>query len=968
MFLIVLLSSTNRADLKDSGKDDLALTWAHTKMMDMSVEEKIGQLFMIQAYSNKGPDHEAYLLEMVRQYHVGSVAFFQGTPVRQAQLTKKLQQASTLPLLVAIDAEWGLGMRLDSAISFPRQFTLGAIRDNRLIYDMGREIGRQLKALGVHINFAPVVDINTNPLNPVINDRSFGDTKTEVARKSFAYMKGMQDEGIIACGKHFPGHGDTHTDSHKTLPKIGKSIGEMEETELFPFRLLFQQGLKSVMVGHLYIPALDNRTNRPASLSGKVINELLRKKMEFEGLVLTDALDMRGVADHFKPGEIEVEAFLAGNDILTVSQKLPNAFNAVKRAVKKGRISQERLNQSVLRILVSKFDAGLFFPPMLETEDIAKKVLNPSALALKEDLFRNAITYISKNVTSLPITEPRNKKIATLSVGISQKSAFQERVESFADPDHFFTDQNTTSAGYSSLLQQLARYDKVLVFFETMSKSRGRKFGISDAAVQFIHDLDDKTDVVITLFGSPYALSRFNQYDNVIMAYENDPMAKDMAAQAIFGANAIRGKLPVSPGQGFKAGQGNQTEKLSILAYALPEKVNLSSDTLAGIDRLVDTLIRSKTAPGCQVLVAKDGYIVYERSFGYHTYEAKEPVKNSDSYDLASITKVMATTLAVMKLYEDGQIDIFQPISDYLEGSIDSSDKADITIIEAMTHHSGFKSWIPFYKMTLDTLQDHSIVPSGSIYRRAKSSEFANQVADGLFIRKDYKDSIYNTILLSDLRDDKDYKYSDLGFYLLKEVIETVTGMPLDTYLNKQFYGPMGLPVLGFNPLHRIPSDRIIPSEKDDYFRMQELKGYVHDMGAAMLGGVSGHAGLFSNASDLAALMQMLLNHGVYANNRYLDRNTIYTFTTRYQRSSRRGIGFDMKELDQKKHPNMSELASASTFGHYGFTGTCVFADPEQQLIYIFLSNRIYPTQKNRQLITENYRPRIQSIIYKALQ
>lgn len=965
---VLLLGAFNQAHLSDPEMDDLALTWANTKMAGMSVEEKIGQLFMIQAYSSMGQKHRDQLMEAVKKYHVGGLAFFQGGPKRQAILTQELQMASTIPMLVAIDAEWGLGMRLDSALSFPRQFTLGAVQDNRLIYEMGREVGTQLKALGVHMNFAPVVDINSNPRNPVIGDRSFGESKKAVSRKSYAYMKGMQDVGVMACAKHFPGHGDTHLDSHKTLPVLNRTLPELMENELFPFRLLTRQGVKSVMVAHLQVPALDDRKNRPASLSAKIIRDLLRKKMQYEGLILTDALGMKGVADHYKSGEVEVEAFLAGNDILTVSQSLPKAFKSMLAAVRNGTITSERLDESVLRILMSKFEAGLFFPPEIDINKIDDVLQNPGALTLKEDLYRHAITYLKgKEGSGLPVEKSWSKKTATLAIGVSEKTPFQKRVDSYTWAEHHFSPVKTSDQQYVKLYEKLKDKDLVLISFNDMSRSWRRGFSISDNYISLIRKLQEHSEVYVVLFGSPYSLSRFGQNDHLIMAYEADPMAQDMAAQAIFGSIRVEGKLPVSPGKGFKFGMGETLPRAKVLAYALPGKAGLSRDTLEKIDLLVDTIIQSGAAPGCQVLVAKDGYIVYDKCFGYQTYEERSPIGHDDLYDLASITKVMATTLSVMKLYEEGQIDIFNPISDYIDGYIDSSDKKDITIIEALTHHSGLKPWIPFYKRTLDTLPDHSIVPSANLYSRMRSSDFSIQVAKNLFIRKEFRDTIQKLICESELRKSKDYKYSDLGLYLVKDVIEAVSGKSLDSYVEENFYDPMNLVHIGFNPTQRYGVERIVPTEEDEYFRMQEIKGFVHDMGAAMLGGVSGHAGLFSNAGDLAVLMQMLLNKGLYGQQRYLDHKTIYTFTTRYHRSSRRAIGFDMKELDGKKTENMSPRAPASTFGHYGFTGTCVFADPDNQLIYIFLSNRTYPSMANNKLGKEDYRSRIQDIVYRSI-
>lgn len=967
--IVLVLGTTNQAYLDDSDKDDLALTWANTKMAGMSVDEKIGQLFMIQAYSSMGQKHRNDLLDAVTKYHIGGLVFFKGGPKRQVRLTQELQMASAIPMLVAIDAEWGLGMRLDSTLSFPHQFTLGAVQDNRLIYEMGKEIGAQLKALGVHMNFAPVVDINSNPRNPVIGDRSFGESKKAVSRKSYAYMKGLQDVGIMACAKHFPGHGDTHLDSHKTLPTLNRTLPELMDNELFPFKLLTRQGVKSVMVAHLQVPALDKRKNRPASLSSKVISDLLRKRMEYEGLVLTDDLGMKGVTDHFKSGTAEVEAFLAGNDMLIGPRNLPKAFNTLMAAVREGKISEERLDESVLRILLSKFEAGLFFPPELDVDKMEKVIQNPEANTLKEDLFRHAITYIKGTGRhGLPVEKSWSKKVATLAIGAIQKTPFQKRVDSYSWAKHHFAPAKANQEELTQLYESLKEKDIVLISFHELSRNWRRAFAITDEYLSLIRKLQEKSEVYIVLFGTPYSLSRFGQNDHLIMAYEDDEMAQDMAAQAIFGSIRIEGKLPVSPGKGFKFGMGETLPQAKVLAYSLPEKVGLSGDSLQMIDRLVDTIIQSGAAPGCQVLVAKDGYIVYDKCFGYQTYEKKSPVEENDLYDLASITKVMATTLSVMKLYEEGKIDIFNPISDYINGFIDSSDKKDITIIEALTHHSGLKPWIPFYKMTLDTLEDESIVPSAKFYRRISSDIFSKQVARDLFIRRDYKDTIQKLICDSELRKSKDYKYSDLGLYLVKEVVESVSGKSLDTYVKENFYDPLNLGHICFNPAQHHAVDHIVPTEEDDYFRMQELRGYVHDMGAAMLGGVSGHAGLFSNAGDLAVIMQMLLNKGLYGHQRYLDHKTIYTFTTRYHRSSRRGIGFDMKELDGKKSENMSPKAAASTFGHYGFTGTCVFADPDHQLIYIFLSNRTYPSMENNKLGKEDYRSRIQDIIYRSLR
>ena len=954
--------------LNEENQDDLAITWAYTKLAGMSVEEKVGQLIMVQAYSNKGESHLKEVLEWVSTYKVGGVVFFQGNPARQWEMTETLQQASQIPLLVAMDAEWGLGMRLENTISFPRQFTLGAIQDNRLIYDMGKEIGRQMTELGVHLNFAPVADINMLEKNPVIGDRSFGQDKKNVAQKSYAYMRGLQDEGIMACVKHFPGHGSTDKDSHLTLPKVDRTRAQLSEQELFPFRLLFDQGVKSVMVGHLEVPALEKKKNRPASLSKSVVRQMIREEMHFEGLIITDALGMLGVAGSSRPGKLEKEAFLAGNDVLLGPSSVSMACKTLIRAVQEGEITKERLDESVMRILVAKFHAGLFFPPVFEEKDLDKALNPPHALALRERLYEEALTYLpGQGKGLLPILHPSQKKIAVVSLGNPVQNRFQERISDFTVSSRYQLPMDASSKSLDKLVRELSGYEVVIVAFLEMNRRISKNYGISAEVLKFLRQVEEKSSVCLVLFGNPYSLKLFNRREDILLAYEPDPMAQDMAAQALFGAVGTKGKLPVEGGAAYATGEGSILFPRGILSYSKPEREGMSSDTLRLADSLISEMIRTGAAPGCQLLVARNGHIVWEKAYGFHTYEKIRAVQTDDLYDLASVTKVMATTLAVMKLYEDGQIDLFAPLSDYLEGYIDSTDKSDITVIEAMTHHAGLAAWIPFFKKTLDTLEDFSVVPSGRLYSRTPDSVFSVPVAEDLYLRGDYADTIRLAILTSELDEKKTYRYSDLGMYLVRDVVEAITGMPFDEYLKKSWYDPLELHHTGFNPLHWYPRDRIVPSERDTYWRRQELRGNVHDMGAAMLGGVSGHAGLFSNARDLAVLMQLLIDQGRYGQDRFLSRKTVYTFTSRYNRSSRRGIGFDMKELDEKKGANISEYASTATFGHYGFTGTCVFGDPDEKLVYIFLSNRTYPTMENKKLIRDNYRSRIQDLLYRSI-
>lgn len=441
-------------------------------------------------------------------------------------------------------------------------------------------------------------------------------------------------------------------------------------------------------------------------------------------------------------------------------------------------------------------------------------------------------------------------------------------------------------------------------------------------------------------------------------------MAQQLAAQSLFGANDLNGIMPVTAAPWARFGQGiKKIFPHKRLGYALPESVGMSTDTLLQMDGIVAEMIGSGAAPGCQVLVAKDNRIVWQKSYGYFTYEQTQQVTNETIFDLASVTKVAATTISMMKLVENKQVSLDAPMSAYVP-ELGATDKKDLTVREMMVHHAGLQAWIPFYKQTLTAEQ----MPSSRVYLNTAQPCFEVPVAKDLFMEDAWVDTLWQQIFNSPLSGNKNYKYSDLDFYLCARALNNVSGALVDVYADREFYRPLGLSTTTFNPWKKGLTLRCAPTEEDNYFRRQRLQGYVHDMGAAMLGGVSGHAGLFSNANDLAKIFQMLLNGGSYGWRQYLKPETVREFTTRYPVSTRRGIGFDMKELDEKQTANMSALAGEHTFGHLGFTGICAWADPEKDLIFIFLSNRTYPTMENNKLMNGDFRPRLQSVVYKALK
>ena len=967
-FLILLcILIQGMYSIQGQSTDSLAQELWVTDLLDsMSLDEKIGQLFMIRAHSDKGSEHIKEVKYLIEKYHVGSLCFFQGTPEKQAELTNQYQSISRIPLLVAIDAEWGLGMRFkEDAISFPRQLSLGAIKNNALLYEMGKEIGWQLKRIGTHVNFAPVIDINNNPDNPVINDRSFGEDRYNVTAKGYMYMLGMQDAGIMACAKHFPGHGDTDVDSHYDLPLINHSKARLDSLELFPFSMLSQQGLQSIMIAHLNVPALEPKPNTPSTLSKSIVKDLLQGEMGFKGLVFSDALEMKGVQKYHNKGILEAEAIVAGNDILCLPEDLSLSLKYIKQYIKEGKISLNDIDEKVKKILRAKYKLALHLYRETPVQNIRKEVNNNKALALKSKLVENALTLVRNKDAHIPFKEIDTREIATLAIGSSDYTPFQKRLTAYGVNHSYYHKKGISAVDQSELIKKLKGFDNVIVSFHNMSKYASRGFGISKDDLSFLKKLQEETRVIIVLFGNPYALKYFDDFDWVLQAYEEDDLNQDLSAQGLFGVFGFKGRLPITASKKSAFNTGISTPTLMRTGFALPEQVGLNSDSLAKIDTIIEKMINSGAAPGCQVLVSKNGKIVFEKSYGYHTYNKRQKVENDHLYDLASVTKILASTIAVMHLLDKGQISIYDPISKHIPG-LDTSNKKNMMIRDVMAHHAGLISWIPFYLETISE-DKYDPKPLSDYYRKELMHPYNVKVSEDLYITESYIDSIWAKIIMSDLRPNKNYRYSDLGFYLIAELVKIKSGLSIDQYMNKHFYHPMGLQKTMFNPADKVKLEQIPPTEEDNYFRKTKIHGYVHDMGAAMMGGISGHAGLFSNAREVSFLMQMLLNGGYYGGRQYLQSSTIHLFTMRHPKSSRRGIGFDMKELNTGRNLNMAFKADPSTFGHLGFTGTAVWADPENQLIFVFLSNRTYPSMNNNKLNKENFRPRIQNMVYRSI-
>jgi beta-glucosidase-like glycosyl hydrolase/CubicO group peptidase (beta-lactamase class C family) len=943
------------------------ITWVDSVLHAMSLDEKIGQLFMIRAHSDLGEDHIKSVLAQIKKYKVGGLCFFQGTPDKQTELTVQYQKESEVPLLISMDAEWGLGMRLkEKGLSFPRQIMLGAVQDEKLIEEMGFRMAEQLKAMGVHINFAPVADINTDPLNPVIGDRSFGEIQTEVASRAIAYMKGLQAGGIMPCAKHFPGHGDTRLDSHFDLPVIPHDIARLHEVELYPFQQMIKAGLPSMMVAHLHVPAIDTTAHISTTLSVNAINGLLKQEMGFEGLVITDALEMKGVTKHFRSDEIAIMAFVAGNDILLMPSNIDLAFAGLRQAFKKGILLEEVLDLRVRKILEAKYrfrlDSLVLPDPVMATS----MAFDANAIGVKHKLIEEAITVAQNHKAYIPLVNIIKPKIATLALGSATVTKFQERLDSYMEVDHYHAPHSLAGTDQESLIKELRRYDKIIVSTHHMTNKAQDQYGLTKEMLGLIQWLNRETEIILVVFGTPYSLQYFENIGHIIMAYEDTPETEDITAQGLMGVFGFRGKLPVTASSIFPALHGFTTPSLQRMGYSVPERVGMVSDSLNRIGEIAAQMVRERAAPGCQVVIARDGRIIYQKAFGHHTYSGEQTVQLTDLYDVASITKVVATTPAVMMLTKEGVMSMQKALGQYLPW-LKGSNKQHMVLERVMAHHAGLKSWIPFFENTIRVEEDTVIIMQPSAYCDQLSVPYMLHVGDGLFLDTMYIDSLRNWIIQSPLNADGQYVYSDLGFIMLAEIIRNETGMTLDKFAAHMFYEPMGLRRIGYQPLKQFDPGQIVPSEIDDYFRCQELDGYVHDMASAFLGGVSGNAGVFSNAEDIAIFFQMIMNGGRYGGWQYLDPELIKSFTTRYQHSTRRGIGFDMKELDTSRTQLTSRYSSNSTYGHTGFTGACVWNDPEQRLTYVFLSNRTYPTMRNDKLQRLNIRERIHSRAYRAI-
>lgn len=951
----------------DNIKWDKREQWVNQKLSNLDLEQKIAQLFMIAAYSNKDEAHYKEIDNFISKYKIGGLIFFQGTPAKQAELTNRYQAKANIPLLIAMDAEWGLGMRLKNSISYPRQMILGAMNDSLAIYDLGKEVARQCLRLGVHVNFAPVIDVNSNPKNPVIGTRSFGENKYKVAKYGIAYTNGMQEGGIIATAKHFPGHGDTDSDSHYTLPQLKHDKNRLSDIELYPFKRLFADSVLSVMVAHLNVPAYDDTENIPTTLSKNVVTDLLKNELGFDGLIFTDAMNMKGLSANFTPDEGNVQAILAGNDVLLYPASIPKGIALIKKAVEEGKISEAEIEERVKKVLRAKYFVGLNDYKPIELKGLDADLNNPKANILNEKLHQKAVTIVRNENNLIPF-----QKLDTLSFGsvvINEKegNAFQKMLSNYAPFEHVVIPTVSASA-FSTAKSKLSTKKVIIVgVFGVNQYSVSASFGISESTQKFVKELQDEgKNVVVVDFGHAYSLEKFEDQNHLVAAYIENEMMQKAVPQVLFGAIKTQGRVPVSAGSKIKEGDGFTTKSLDRLRYSdYPEGSGMNSKYLnERIDWLANEAINARATPGCQVIIIKDSTVIFQKSYGHFKYDKKQQVENESIYDLASLTKIVATVPAMMRLVNEKKVDLDVPISTYLT-ELEGSEKGAVTARQLLMHRGGYHGNMPGWFETFSNETQYN-----KYYSSHCDKEYCEEIAPNLYAKAGIKDSIWNWVIESPMRNkladgSYSYRYSDRGFYMLNQLVTRVSGTSLDYFIENNFYNSLGLSTLSYHPLNKHDKEKIIPSAVDNLFRKDEVRGIVHDYSTAILGGVSGHAGTFSNANDIAILMQTFLQGGNYGGVQYFDKAVVDEFTARQITGGRRALGFDMSVKGSKIPATL--YASPNTFGHTGFTGTAAWADADKGIIFIFLANRTYPDETNRKLVTKGIRTRMMEAVFQSV-
>jgi beta-N-acetylhexosaminidase len=885
-------------------------------LSEMTLAEKVGQLFSVPAYGSFTNDRDPQLLRLerlIREYHIGGVIFFRGDVYGQAMLTNRLQQAAKIPLWVSQDMEFGAAMRVTGTTRITPAMGIAATGDPGNAYLKGKITAREARALGVHQIYAPVLDVNNNPDNPVINVRSFSADPQIVSRFGIHMIEGIESEGVLATAKHFPGHGDTDVDSHLALPVINHDLQRLQDLELIPFRVAIENGLRSVMSAHIAYPMISENIGLPGTLDESILNRILVEDLGFEGLVVTDGLEMQGIADNFSPGDAVIRALLAGADKMLISPDEMTAINEVIRAVESGRISEERIDRSVRKILRLKKQHNVFEDHMVDLDALSYKINTPDYQKTADRIARESVTLLKNDGDILPIRDVDHLRILAIALADDRSGAtgttFARELRRYHNNVAFhILDQRSSEEEYKNIRDAARQADLIIIGSFVIVRS-SQPIQIRPEQLELLQEITGgHTPSALVAFGNPYVVRDLPDTDVHLLAWSSHQNQVQQSVPALFGASAISGKLPITiPGM-YELGEGIEIPQ-SAVRFDRPEAVSMVTDSLLKIDMIMQKAIDDSVFPGGVVAVMRGGSLVWNNAYGYHDYTKTRRTAGNDVFDLASVTKVMATTTSIMKLVDDGKISLDDPVSKYIP-EFSEGNRAAVTIRHLLLHTSG----LPAFQVYVDKLQT----------------------------RTEIVGAVRNEPLIA--APGENYVYSDLGFILLGEIVEEVTGRRLDQYVRSTFFYPMGMYSTHFNP-RRIGSwvsNRTPPTEIDVTYSRGTVQGVVHDERAYFMDGVAGHAGLFAPARDIAIYAYMLLNGGTYAGKQYLSPEIIEQFSGHRSPVNHRGYGFDRKS---DGFSTAGELTSNRAFGHLGFTGTSMWIDPEHDIAIILLTNRTYPSR-----------------------
>lgn len=924
-----------------------ANAWVESTLRKMSVDEKIGQLLFTTYHGSfTASDAAAYqqILHDVNDLHVGGfIVITHGSPLGivksqaypTAVLINQLQAKSKLPLLVGADFERGTAMRLDEGTSFPTAMAIAAGGNLKDAYTIGKITAQEARSVGVHWIYAPVADVNNNPGNPIINTRSFGEDPKRVAEFVSSFVLGVQENGALATAKHFPGHGDTAADSHIDLPVIHADRARLDELELVPFRAAISAQVGSIMTGHLNVPALEPDSNTPATLSHNILTGLLRKQLGYQGLIVTDAMDMGGITVRYAPGEAAVRAVIAGVDCLLMPPVPDAAFESLQAAVKSGRISKERLDASVRRILQAKARLGLHQNRIVDVNAINRKFGSVAWQKEAQEISDRGVTLLRDTPHRLPLDATKPSRALLLAFyadpepypGEDLERELRTRFESLTTlrADTKFVNANVLK------LPPPDSYDvAILALFVRVSDRKGNVDVPAEQAALAEQVYKTGKPVITVGFGSPYLIERFPQAETWLAAFGISDVAQMSAARALFGQIPVRGHLPVTvPGVDLKAGFGIELPANPMTVQAMDAR---GEAQLQPAYEVIEKAISDKAFPGATLAVGYHGNISVH-AFGKLNYGAKAAATSAATiYDIASLTKVVATTTLVEKLAEGDfavPLDLDAKIERYLPEWA-SGPQPDwrhrVMVRHLLTHTSGLPAFKEYWRTS-----------------KKKQDTLTKIFAEPLEYEPGTKEI-----------------YSDLGIILMAEIIERLTGRKLDDLAKSYIFSPLGMKDTMYRPPKTL-WPRIAPTEIDNNLRHRLVQGEVHDENAFAIGGVSGHAGLFSTAPDLAAFCQMLLNGGAYAHQRILRRATIAQFTAPQQLSNgARTLGWAVPT----EGGSSGHYFSAHSFGHTGFTGTSIWIDPDRQLFVVLLTNRVHPTRENTKI--QQVRPALHDAVMQA--